>query len=300
MIRSIASTLVVAGLLCSAAWAEDQDRQKQQDQSAAGAQQSDQPGANAKDRAASDASSTDDKAQPAAGRQGQQPGDDQAQQDPTQAFIADAYSSNLFEVQLGQIAAQRVQDDQIKQFARTMVQDHTKANQQLKQIAQSAGIQVREQLDPVHQAKLQKLQKCPAADFDRKYINTQVAGHMANVLEFRWQSQHAQKDEAKQYAAQTLPKLQEHLRHATDLANEQAGGEARTAGERQPAGDASSPRERSTTPGQRSGSRTGTSSDASSPDGAAGTDSDASAQPREAGKAKSDSAAGTDSAEPSK
>jgi len=161
--------------------------------------------------------------------------------------------SNIFEIQAGQLAAKRVQDDQIKQFAQQMVKDHQQAQEQLKQVAQAAGVQLHDGLDTLHQAKLQKLQQCPTSEFQRKYINTQAAGHIANVLEFRYQSQNAQNEQVKQLASQMLPKLEEHLKHATDLANQQAGGaggEARTASERQ-RGDAA-------TSGTRSGSDTGT------------------------------------------
>jgi putative membrane protein len=247
MFRTIAATLSLALIFSSAAWAQDpaqqsdaaaQDQQ-QQDQQQQQQQRESQAGAAAAAEA-QPAAATDAEAEAAAGR-------DQGQQDPTQMFVKETYSSNLFEIQAGQLAAQRAQDDQIKQFARMMVEDHTKANQQLKQAAQSKQIQVQEQLDPVHQAKLQKLQKLPAQEFGRKYINGQVAGHMVNVLEFQYQSQNLQDPQLKQWATQTLPKLEEHLKHATQIASKQAGGQARTAGERESGGatsgqDASQPR----------------------------------------------------------
>jgi putative membrane protein len=262
MIRNIAASLIAVGLLGTAVLAEDQDRStsssssSQQDRSsstATGGQQSDQSGAagSSRDRSGSSrtgAAQTYDQAQTASGRTEA----DKPETDPTKAFIKDASMSNIFEIQAGHLAAKRVQDDQIKQFAQQMVQDHTQAQQQLKQVAQAAGVQLHDQLDMLHQAKLQKLQQCTSSDFQRKYINGQAAGHMMNVLEFRYQSQNAQNDQVKQLASQMLPKLEQHLKHATDLANQQAGGssgEARTASERE--------RSDSTT-GTRSGSDTGT------------------------------------------
>ena len=269
MFRTIAATTASLALICStAALAEDtaqksgaaagQDQQQSQSDTAAQDPSNQQSDAAAASADAQPAAASDTDAQAAAGR-------DQAQQDPTQMFVKDTYSSNLFEIRAGQLAAQKAQDDQIKQFARQMVQDHTQANQQLKQAAQSKQIQVQEQLDPVHQAKLQKLQKCSPQEFGRKYINGQVAGHMMNVLEFRYQSENLQDPQLKQWAAQTLPKLEEHLKHATEIATKQAGGQARTAGERQ-SGDATSGQE----PGQRSG-QTGTgASDQSGTSGQSG------------------------------
>ena len=235
MIRPIATTLSLALFCTSAAWAEDRAQSGAaagQDQSsssaAAGAQSDKASDTAAKGAGASDAAApAQDQAQAAAGREAG------GEQDPTKAFVKDLYSANQFEVQLGQLAAQKAQDDQIKQFARMMVQDHQKANQQLKQIAQSAQVQVQDQLDPVHQAKLQKFQQIPASQWDRKYINSQAAAHMMSVLELRYESQNAQDPAVKQFAAQQLPGMEKHLKMATDIATKQAGGEARTAGERE-------------------------------------------------------------------
>jgi putative membrane protein len=263
MIRKTMMTGVVAlGLSCAVALAEDERKENQPQQSnnqnqsdantaasggvkaeqtrdAAGGQSSGRDAelsrkfeAGADKDAGSAGQPGADAAQLAAARE-----DEAAMQDPTQWFIKEAYNANLFEIQAGQLAAQRVQDDKIKQFARMMVEDHTKANQQLKQLAQSSQFQVREQLDPIHQMKLQKMQKIPASEFGRKYVNGQVAGHWMSVLEYRYQAKNAQNAQVKQYASQTLPNLEKHLQHVQQLAEQQAGGagEARTASERQPA-----------------------------------------------------------------
>lgn len=233
MTRTIAASLLLA-IVFSAAFAEDRNtaaagnEQQKQNQ-----QQQDRTAAEDRDPAVRDATATAgdaaDAAQPAAAR------DEAAEspKDPTHAFVMEAYSGNLFEIQAGQLVAQKAQDDQIKQFARMLVQDHQKANQKLKEVAQSANIPIQEKLDPVHQAKIQKMQKCAAPELSRKFLFGQVAGHTMNVLEYQWQSQNAQNDQVKQYASQSLPKLQAHLRHATELATAQIGGaEARPAGER--------------------------------------------------------------------
>jgi len=223
MNRSIPLALSLA-LMTSAAWAEDEaSKSAQQDQQSQA--QSDQ--ASQQDQASQDQASQD-QAQAAAGKQSGQ------QQDPTQMFIMDMYSHNLYEIQLGQLAQKQAQDPQIKQFAQMLIQDHTQANQQLKQLAQSAQVQVREQLDPVHQAKLQKKQQLPQTEFSRKFINDQVAGHMVAVLELTYQSKNAQNDQVKQFATKMLPKMEQHLNHATKLATQQAGGGGGS-GEAQPA-----------------------------------------------------------------
>src|SRR4051812_15086029 len=138
MIRPIATTLSLTLLCSAAAWAEDRaksDAAAGQDQSSSSAAaQSDQ---SSQDRASSSqdrASKSSDRTRGAAGADASAgAGQEQAQaaagreageQDPTKLFVKDLYSANQFEIQLGQLAGQRAQDDQIKQFARMMVQDH--------------------------------------------------------------------------------------------------------------------------------------------------------------------------------
>src|SRR5581483_7954461 len=57
-----------------------------------------------------------------------------------QHFIQMASSDNNFEIQLGQMVAQKAQDQRVKELAQRIVQDHQKAEQQLKQVAQQMGI----------------------------------------------------------------------------------------------------------------------------------------------------------------
>ena len=265
--RTILASLALA-LMMSFAVAEDPNRS-----AAPGAQsdaQSTDAAAAQRDPAADTTAATDDAAaQPAAARDTAEA----SPKDPAQAFIMEAYSGNLFEIQAGQWVAQKAQDNETKQFARMLVQDHTQANQQLKQIAQSANIQIQEKLDAVHQAKLQKMQQCPPSELSRKFAFGQVAGHTMNVLEYQYQSQNAQNAQVKQYASQALPKLQQHLKHASDLAAKQMGGaEARPAGGRLPA-DADTGTGQQ--PGQGASDRTtgegaGTGTGASDQSGAAG------------------------------
>jgi len=152
-------------------------------------------------------------------------------------FIKDMYSHNLYEIQLAQWVQKNAQDDQVKQIAQMLIKDHTMANQQLKQVAQSAGAQVEEKLDPVHQAKLQKFQQLPQSEVARKFANDQVAGHMMAVLELTYQSKNAQDQQVKQFATKMLPQMQQHLTHVTKIANQMAGGMAGGAGEAQPASE---------------------------------------------------------------
>jgi predicted outer membrane protein len=58
------------------------------------------------------------------------------------------------------LAKQKASSAEVKSFAEQMIQDHTKANQELEQLAKQKGITVPAALDNEGQAKIDKLSKC--------------------------------------------------------------------------------------------------------------------------------------------
>jgi len=141
-------------------------------------------------------------------------------------------SMNEFEIQAGELAQQRAQDPQIKDYAQKIVQEHQQATDQIKQIAQAVGVDVSSnQLDDVHKAKLAELQKKQGEAFDKCYIFGQAGGHLTAVLGTQYAAQTAQNDQLKQFLMQLQPKLQQHLQQAMQISG---AGSARMASERIP------------------------------------------------------------------
>ncbi len=129
-------------------------------------------------------------------------------------FILDAAKGGLAEVQLGQLAAQRAQNDEVKKFAQRMVDDHTKANAQLKSIAESKSIKLPDDLEGKDKSLMQRLEKLNGAAFDRAYMNAMVTDHQKDVNEFKKESNSGRDPQVKSFAASTLPTLEEHLQQA--------------------------------------------------------------------------------------
>jgi putative membrane protein len=150
-----------------------------------------------------------------------------------QDFVTKAANVNMAEIQLGRLAEQKAQSPQVKDFARQMVEDHTKANNELEQIARAQNIQLPTALDQDHQDAMQKLQGLSGADFDREYIDAMVDGHQDAVDllkdhadDLKDNAQGAPvgtsgaapgKAQADQWAANTLPAVQSHLDMAKQI-----------------------------------------------------------------------------------
>ncbi len=139
---------------------------------------------------------------------------------PTMApeFVAHAARDGMAEVELGKLASARAASEDVKQFARRMVDDHSKANDELKGLASSKNIPVPTDTDADHKMLMDKLGKVSGAEFDRAYMDAMVSDHDHAVAKFRAFSERGDDPELKKWAEKTLPTLEAHERMAKETA----------------------------------------------------------------------------------
>ena len=94
-----------------------------------------------------------------------------------QDFVQHAASGGMFEVQSSKLALSNSQDQNTRQFAQRMIDDHSRINDKLKSIASEENIQVPSQMLPPDQSEYDKLQNLSGSDFDREYHTAQAKGH---------------------------------------------------------------------------------------------------------------------------
>jgi putative membrane protein len=133
-------------------------------------------------------------------------------------FVQKAAEGGLAEVELGKLATEQASSDEVKKFGQRMVADHSKSNDQLKQVASRVGVTLPDKLNPKDQATKDRLSKLSGEQFDAAYMRDMVKDHTKDLAEFRHQSQSAKNDDVKNFAAQTLPTLQDHLQQAKSIA----------------------------------------------------------------------------------
>jgi putative membrane protein len=125
-------------------------------------------------------------------------------------FVDKAAAGGTAEVKLSKLAMDKGQSPEVKQFARKMVEDHTKANMELKQIAEKKSLNVPTAMDEKHQKIYDKLVKLQGNDFDKQYMQAMADDHDDTVKLFKDQAQNGQDPELKSFAMKTLPTLQKH------------------------------------------------------------------------------------------
>jgi putative membrane protein len=111
-----------------------------------------------------------------------------------------------------------------------MVDDHTKATEQLKQVAAEKNIDLPQNLDAKDKATKTRLEKLSGEQFDKAYMRNMVKDHQKDVAEFEHASKTIKDPAIKSFAEQTLPTLRDHLKEAEKIAPKQQQAE-RTSGQ---------------------------------------------------------------------
>lgn len=135
-----------------------------------------------------------------------------------QSFATQAAVIGKAEIELGQLATQKSQDKNVRDYAQRMVKDHQAADAKLKKIAAQENLTLPQSLDAEHQAVKEKLSALQGEPFDREYAKAMAKGHDKAVALFESASQAQQMpSDLKEFAAATLPTLQEHKQMAHSL-----------------------------------------------------------------------------------
>jgi putative membrane protein len=133
---------------------------------------------------------------------------------PVENFVIKAASGGTAEVDLGKLAVEKASSDEVKKFGQRMVDDHGKANEELKTLAQNKHITLPTDRDPHAKAMHDRLARLSGAAFDRAYMQAMLVDHRKDVNEFRMEAKSGKDADVKGWAAKTLPTLEAHLKLA--------------------------------------------------------------------------------------
>jgi putative membrane protein len=140
-----------------------------------------------------------------------------ASEAPDATFVKKAASGGMAEVKLGQLAQEKGSNSTVKEFGKRMENDHSKAGDQLKNVASKNNIAVPEEIDKKDQATYDHLSKLSGAEFDRVYAQHMVTDHEKDIEEFKKEASTGKNANVKGFASKTLPTLQDHLRQAREM-----------------------------------------------------------------------------------
>lgn len=133
-------------------------------------------------------------------------------------FVQMATIGGIAEVELSKIA-QKSENADVKRVADRMIEDHTKANEQMTAIAATLGVETPKALDSEHERVRDKLRTLHGKAFDDQYMRDMVEDHDKAVKLFREEEHSGHNAELKQFAHKTLPTLEEHQKMALELSH---------------------------------------------------------------------------------
>jgi putative membrane protein len=140
-----------------------------------------------------------------------------------QQFVDFVAQTDMVEANLGQLAQTSGDSQPVKDYAQTLVTDHTADFQQISSVARQAGFTVPSSIDAEHNKKMiDPLEKLKGAAFDHHYVADMIAGHTGAIAVYKKESEDATNPALKSYAQQTLPTLEKHLSGAKDLEKSKA------------------------------------------------------------------------------
>ena len=138
----------------------------------------------------------------------------------TKEFMEKAATGGMMEVELGKMAQEKASSSEVKDFGQQMVTDHTKANEDLKSLAQEKSVMLPDSMTAKQQRNVEKLSGLSGTEFDQEYMKMMVKDHEKDVKTYQKASEDVPDPAVQDFAAKTLPTLKDHLQKAEDV-NEQ-------------------------------------------------------------------------------
>src|SRR5262249_54842395 len=146
------------------------------------------------------------------------------------SFVKKMAHGGMAEVELGKLAVKNASSPDVKAFGQRMVDDHSKAGDALKAIAERKSIAWPTSLDAKSQALHDKLAALNGDAFDRAYVKAMLSDHKKDAVELRTESKSGKDSDVKEWAAKTLPTVESHLTEVEKISQSQ--GAAGTSGKR--------------------------------------------------------------------
>lgn len=133
------------------------------------------------------------------------------------AFMMEAASGGLMEVELGKYAAENASSAEVKAFGRMMVDDHSKANEDLQALAARKNVVLPTTPMEKHQEMINMLEQKKGAEFDRAYVDHMVKVHGEDIQKFTAKATEGSDADVVTFAAKTLPVLKTHHEKITKI-----------------------------------------------------------------------------------
>ena len=150
-----------------------------------------------------------------------------ANADTSRQFLEKAFRGDVSEMILGQMAAKKGGNSMVREFGRTLFDDHGKAKGEVSAVAQKLGMSLSDKPMPQAMEEKDRLSRLTGDQFDREFVRYMITDHRHDIGDFR--KEIAKHDGAvSKLAKDQLPTIEKHLDMAMGIAREPKVAEAET------------------------------------------------------------------------
>lgn len=149
---------------------------------------------------------------PSSQQPGAYPGAQSGQDFAAKAFISKGMQGDQSEIQMGQLAEQKSQSNDVKQLAQKLVTDHTQMDEKwFKPLAKQMDVSEPKGPSKKDKKMAEKMQALSGTDFDTQYLTMMAKDHKKDLKEFQDEANSAQDPNVKQIAQQGANVISQHL-----------------------------------------------------------------------------------------
>ncbi len=139
-----------------------------------------------------------------------------AQTEKDKKFVACIAKDGLMEIKLAELAQSHASSPEVKAFAQHMIDDHTKAANELKMLADRKNMMFPTSLDDKQQQMYNKMEKLQGNDFDKHYMKCMKKAHNKAICKFKKEAKKGDDIDLKGWAEKTVPTLEHHKQMAKE------------------------------------------------------------------------------------
>jgi len=136
-------------------------------------------------------------------------------------FVGKALQGGMAEVQLAQLTLQKSNNEQVKQFAQKMIDDHTRLGEQMKPVAEQIGVPIPTKVSKKDSKVMAKLQGLSGTAYDQAYIQDMIKDHKQDLSDFQMEASNGQDQTVKDAAQKGSELIAQHLQLVQQLAKDQ-------------------------------------------------------------------------------
>ena len=137
--------------------------------------------------------------------------------DSDERFLKERAAAILFEIETGQLALQKTNNQSLKELSNQIIKDRLVIMEELKKLSSLKNVTLPAVEGNQHASELQDLQKLNATEFDKKYLSLIIELMEEDTRKFEKAANNATSPEIKVFASKSLPKMRTHLDAARSL-----------------------------------------------------------------------------------